>query len=204
MPVFITKNKSASVDGGFKMSIKKSIRIILIISSMIPVILVSVIAHGLLTNRLIDVNTQILQQTAKTSKSGLEAMIDTQRTEVSLLSIQKELMDTVNLSNHANKFSNDAVNELLQTRCNSYDECERISLYNIDHKVIASSDPSILGNNTDSDLTLTYMLATKDIAIGIGGLKPFNKLGKIVYVLEIGAPIIDVDNDVILGYVISN
>jgi len=58
---------------------------------MIPVILVSVIAHGLLTNKLISENTKILKQTAVTNVSGLKAMIDTQKTEVTLLSIQEEL-----------------------------------------------------------------------------------------------------------------
>ena len=81
------------------MSIKKSLRILLIISSMIPVILVSVLAHGLLTNRLIEINTQNLQRTAETSIYGLEAMIDTQRTEVSLLSIQEELIAAARQNN---------------------------------------------------------------------------------------------------------
>ncbi|MHB8130164.1 MAG: hypothetical protein ACYDEX_14320, partial [Mobilitalea sp.] len=94
------------------MSIKKSLRILLIISSMIPVVLVSVIAHGLLTNRLIAENTRNLQRTAVTSKSGLEAMLETQRTEVSLLSIHEELLESAKLSNKTGEFAPTSVNSL--------------------------------------------------------------------------------------------
>ncbi|MDF2943504.1 MAG: sensor-containing diguanylate cyclase/phosphodiesterase [Herbinix sp.] len=185
------------------MSIKKSLRILLVISSMIPVILVSVLAHGLLTDRLIEVNTQNLLRTAITNKSGLEAMLNTQRTEVSLLSIQDELIDSVMLSNSNNISSFEEANTLLKTRAEGYKNCERISLYNIHNEVIASSDASLIGVDTESDLTLIYMLATKNIAIGVEGLKTLTIGGKLTHTIDIGAPILDSVNDVIIGYVIS-
>ena len=66
------------------MSIKKSLSILLIISSIIPVVLVSVIAYGLLTNRLISAQSSDLKRMAETNRSGLEAMIERQKTEISI------------------------------------------------------------------------------------------------------------------------
>ncbi len=185
------------------MSIKKSLRILLIVSSVIPVILVSVIAHGLLTNRLVDLNTDNILRLAETSKKGLEAILETQRTEVSLLAIQEELADAVDSSNNNHAFPQKNVNELLQKRSSSYDNCERISLYNINNEIIASSDSSAIGSLTRSALTLNYMMATKSIAIAVDGIRPMIRNGDVVYVVEIGAPIIDPDSNVIHGYVIS-
>ncbi len=185
------------------MSIKKSLRIILIVSSMIPVILVSVIVHGLLTNRLVELNTQNILRLAKTSGSGLEAILETQRTEVSLLALQEDLADAAEASNTKRAFSLSTVNELLQKRSGSYDNCERISLYNINNEIIASSDSSVIGGAPRSELSLTYMLATKSIAIAVDGIRPMTKDGDVIYSLEIGAPIIDSENGSIQGYVIS-
>ena len=181
------------------MSIKKSLRILLIISSMIPVVLVSVIAHGLLTNKLIIENTLNLERTAATSTSGLEAMIETQRTEVSLLSIHDELLESAKLSNKTGELAPSSVNSLLLTRCRSYKDCERISLYNINNEIIASSNLSLIGEDTDS----TYMSATKSVALGVDGLKPLKISGATVYTIDIGAPILDSNTGSILGYVVS-
>jgi diguanylate cyclase (GGDEF)-like protein len=170
---------------------------------MIPVILVSVIAHGLLTNRLVDLNTQNILRLTETTKKGLEAILETQRTEVSLLAIQEELVDAVHLNNNNRAFSFITVNELLHKRFDNYDNCERISLYNIKNEIIASSDPSAIGGSTRSGLTLSYMLATKSIALAVDGLRPMASNGKIIYSVEIGAPIIDLENGVIQGYIIS-
>ena len=185
------------------MSIKKSLRILLIVSSMIPVILVSVIAHGLLTNNLVKLNTRSILRLTETSRQGLEAILETQSTEVSLLALQEDLVNAVNLSNINQSFSTLTVNELLQKRRNTYKNCERISLYNIRNEIIASSDPSVIGENTRSELSLTYMLATKSISLAIDGIRPMIKDGKVIYSVEIGAPIIDSENGTIQGYIIS-
>lgn len=185
------------------MSIKKSLRILLIMSSLIPVILVSAIAHGLLTNRLITINTQNLQRTAETSRRGLEAMIDIWRTEVSLLSLQDELIETVATSNKTGALAPDQVNHFLLSRRNSHKNCERISLYNLNNMVIASSDPSVIAGDTGSKLTLSYMKATGDIAVGIDSLKKVEKGNKTIYTLEIGAPVLSPGDKSILGYLVS-
>lgn len=185
------------------MSIKKSLRILLIISSIIPVVLVSVIAHGLLTNKLIDIQTEGLQRIAETNKIGLEAMLDTQIAEVSLLSIQSDLQKLVRLSDRSIKIAPEAANQLLQTRKESYTSCETISLYNTRREVIASSDPLKIGKSTGSDRTLSYMFDTKKVAIGVDGIKPFVKSDQTIYTIDIGGPIFDPDSHAIIGYVIS-
>ncbi len=185
------------------MSIKKSLRILLIISSMIPVIVISVIAHGLLTNRLMEINAQSLERTARTCSYGLEAKLQTQQTEVSLLAIQKELISAVLFSNAGNVYSNWTANGILKKRRSSYDHCERISLYNIYNEIIASSDSDMIGQAIGSDLTLSYMLATGNIAIAVDGIQQITKDGISMNCLEIGAPITDPLSGQICGYVIS-
>jgi diguanylate cyclase (GGDEF)-like protein len=185
------------------MSIKKSLRILLIISSMIPVILVSVIAHGLLTDRLMEINAQSLERTARTSSHGLAAKLQTQQTEVSLLAIQEELVSAVLTSNSGHAYSNWTVNSILQKRRETYDHCECISLYNMNNEVIASSDSELIGKTTDSELTLSYILATGSTATAIDGMHPISKNGSTIYCIEIGAPITDPISGYVCGYVIS-
>jgi diguanylate cyclase (GGDEF)-like protein len=170
---------------------------------MIPVVLVSVVAHGLLTNKLIDVNTHNLQRSAETSKQGLEAMLKTQQTEVSLLSIQDELTYLTTISNEGRDVAPDAVNKLLQNRKALYEHCERISLYNLDHEIIASSDPELIGTDTNSEITLSHMMKTKSIAVAVDNVKPLSKAGDIIYTLEIGSPIMEPGSNNVIGYVIS-
>ena len=186
------------------MSIKKSLRILLIMTSMIPLILVAIIAYVLLTNRLVETSTQNILRTAQTSKTGIESMIEIQRREVSLLSLQEDLMKAVQTSNRGGPIPLDNINALLQKRCNTLDSCEHISLYNINNEIIASSDPSFIGKETKSGLTLSYMLATKSTAIAVDGIRPFVKDGKVYYSMDIGAPIIDSDQGSIYGYIISS
>ena len=185
------------------MSIKKSLRILLIISSMIPVILVSVLAHGLLTNRLIEINTQNLQRTAETSIYGLEAMIDTQRTEVSLLSIQEELIAAARQNNVTGFLDAASVNAFLNIRCAGSKDCESITLYNQRFEAIASSNSDIVGSNANSELVLNYMSATQSIAVAVDGLKVLNQDGNKFYTIDIGSPIMDSVSGEILGYIIS-
>lgn len=185
------------------MSIKKSLRILLIVTSMIPVILVSVLAHGMLTNRLIKVTNDNLRQTAETSASGLKSMIETQSTEVSLLAIQEELIKSSKQSNEAGFYNPLSVNKLLKKRCSTYEDCLNITLYNAYKIIISSSDLTLLGTDPNTDLALDYMATTKKMAVGIGGIKPLVRGDKTVYTLDIGCPILDPTSGEIIGYVIS-
>lgn len=185
------------------MQIKKSLRILLILSSMIPVIFVSVLAHGLLTNKLIDVNTHQLKMIAETNIRGLSAMIDTQKAEVSLLALQDELIKAARLCNITGQAADQSVNTLLRGRSLSYDNYQYISLYDADKNIIASSDPVNIVSDVDHYQTLNYIDNTKSVAVGLGGLKPLTTSGHTIYTIEVGSPVLDPETNEIIGYVIS-
>ena len=187
------------------MSIKKSLRILLIISSIIPVVIVSIVAHGLITHRLIDVQTDSLKKIAETNRNGLEAMIETQRTELSLLSIQEELQGLAKLSNQSGPVSAQSANTLLKKRQSSYNSCEMITLYSADKKVIACSEPSNIGKDASTDLTLSYLYATKKFAVGVNGVQQYQKGDHTVCSIELGTPVFDSgsNSESIIGYIVS-
>lgn len=185
------------------MSIKKSIRILLIAASMIPVILVSVLAHGFLTNKLIDVNTDNLERTSITSIRGLESLIKNQQTEVTLLSLQDDLIEFARKSNRTGETFPNEINKLLKNRCSIYNDCEHILLYNKRQEIIAGSDSELVGTPPQAEKTLNYMFTTKNTAIGMDGLKLIDKNGASVYALDIGAPLLDPSSGMVLGYIVS-
>ncbi len=185
------------------MPIKKSLRILLIMSSMIPVIIVSVLVHGLLTNKLITDSARQLKLLAETNTSGLSTMINLQKTEVSLLSLQGELYQAVQQSNYEQKPAQSSLNTFLEERCKRYEHCERITLYNAKRQSIASSNPSLIGSNANIEQTMNYIDKNKTIAVALNGLQVMTDSGKTIYVIEIGSPIVDSNTNDIIGYVIS-
>lgn len=186
------------------MSIKKSLSILLIISSIIPVVLVSVIAYGLLTNRLISAQSSDLKRMAETNRSGLEAMIERQKTEISILSLQEPI---INILRHQeqDRRSSTYVNDLLKSRKNSNKDCIQMSIVNLDGTIISSSDSSAIGTDSQANLTLTYISATKSLSVAVGGISQMNFDGKDRYTIVFGSPIIDssIGSDKIIGYILS-
>ena len=185
------------------MSIKKSLRLLLIISSIVPVVFVSAFAHGLLTHRLSAVQRQNLQRIAETNTTGLKAMVEIQKTEVSLLAIQSDLLRIVQDSNDNDKLSPIDINRLLQSRKNYYPSCETISLYNKNKEIIASSNPSEIGQPTSYSLTLSYIDATRNIAVGVSGVQSLINSITPNYTIEIGSPLMNNTTDEVIGYIIS-
>lgn len=186
------------------MSIKKSLRIILIASSIIPVVVVSVIAHGLMTRRLLEVQTESLKRTAESNRTGIEAMLEAQKTEVILLSLQEELQLLVSTGSPADAKASDTAGRLLMVTKKNNACCESITLYNTDQIAVASTDSSMIGHDGRTDLTLSYLYATKNIAAGVSGIKPITQDDPTLYVLDIGYPIIDhSQGSKIIGYIVS-
>ena len=68
------------------MSIKKSLRTILIIFSFIPVVIITVIAQGLMSHRLVQTHKTNLTKAAEQNLLGLNAMLETHKTEIIMLS----------------------------------------------------------------------------------------------------------------------
>lgn len=186
------------------MSIKKSLRILLIITSMLPALLISVLAHGFITSRLMTIQTQNLQEIAKTNRNVLKAMLDTQSAEVSLLSIHDEFKYCLN-TNNTNIDYSQICNNLLKERKKIYKSCEMISLYNTNGKIVASSNTDYIGLENESKPTLTYLDASKKVAVGIGGMKQLKQNGKIIKTIEISCPIFKnrSKESKIVGYIVS-
>lgn len=185
------------------MSIKKSLKILLIISSMIPVLFLSVISHGLLTRRLITIQTQSLQRAAETYKTGLESMLDTQITEISLLALQDDIQQLVKDTNKDTPSSPNPVYLLLQDRKKQYPACEMISVYNSKMEIVASTNYALIGSKAENNPALTYMMETGRKAIGVGGINPVTDDNPSTYTFDIGTPIYDLVAHDNTGYIIS-
>ena len=112
----------------------------MIISSIIPVVIVSVIAHSLLSHRLLQVQKSNMIKAAELNRTGLEAMIETHKTEISMLSYDNNLITLVNENNSVNTDLISNVNSILQERKEVNPYCSVLKLYNKDRFVIGSSD----------------------------------------------------------------
>lgn len=185
------------------MSIKKSLQILLIISSIIPVMLVSVIAHGFLSNKLIAIQTENLHEVAETNRIGLEAMLESQKAQVSLLAIQSSMQNLALLSNQKKSVDPSLANELLNNRQKSQINCVNLSLVNLNNEIIASSDPNNIGQNCTSLLSLRYIAATGNIAVGLDGNSSNQQNGQAIYTFDIGCPVKNPGSKKLVGFIIS-
>lgn len=178
------------------MSIKKSLRIIMIISSIIPVVIVSLIAHGLMSHRLLQIQRTNLIKAAELNRSGLEAMIETHKTEISILTYDNRLLSLLNGNYSKDIVLISNVNQLLRDRKNLNPFCRALTLYNKDRYAIAGSDEEYLNSDGRLNLTLSYLFATKKPAIGVSGYMDGS--------IEIGYPIPDAaNNESLAGYIVS-
>lgn len=178
------------------MSIKKSLRIILIISSIIPVVIVSVIAQGLLSHRLLNVQKSNMIKAVELNRSGLEAMIETHKTEINMLSLDSNLIAFTKEVNQPSTSLTDSINKLLQNRIDINPYNKTLSLYNKDRFAIASTDINHIGSDNRFNLTLSYLFATKKSAVAVSGLSDGT--------IEIGYPILDNNlSNIPVGYIIS-
>ncbi|QHQ61190.1 EAL domain-containing protein [Anaerocolumna sedimenticola] len=201
------------------MSIKKTLRITLIIFSIVPIIIVSILAYQLIAGRLISIKRDNLNQLAVTNSNGLKAMVKNQQTEINLLAIQNQIYNlalynqsSVLLTKKGYKDIYKSAMELLKKRHAQYPSCSRITVYNTKFQAIASSDQSIVNTDYSDSITLSYIKATKCSASGVSGLiknpqlSPDNITNKTSsYCIEIGCPITMETNEssIIIGYIIS-
>lgn len=184
------------------MSIKKSLRILLIISSMLPVMLVLVIAHGLLTDKLINSNTAKLAQTASISINGLESLIDGKKSEVALMSMNPELISVLKQNRYDADFDKSKAELTLRTLISNCSDHELLCLYNLNNEIIACSN-SIYASSGDYLPDKTAFADAVGVMISSDGIKPVLINNHLLYKFDILAPVIDPDTDEILGYLIS-
>lgn len=184
------------------MSIKKSLRILLIISSMLPVMLVLVIAHGLLTDKLINSNTANLAQTASISINGLKSLIEGKKSEVALMSINPELITSLKQNRYDADFDKSKAELTLRTLISNCSDHELLCLYNLNNEIIACSN-SIYASSGDYLPDKTAFADAVGVMISSDGIKPVLINNHLLYKFDILAPVIDPDTDEILGYLIS-
>lgn len=196
------------------MSIKNSLRITLLVFSIVPILLLSALAYYLISGKLLSVKQDSLMHLAETNSYGLISLVQNQQTEINLLSIQEQVTELVANSTNADlldspKYKNNykQVTALLQKRFENYPSCMNITIYNINKTAISCSDESFAGSDYSNSLTLSYISATKSIANGVSGLIKYkSEDGKSKnYGIEIGCPIYNdsKENDSIIGYIIS-
>ncbi len=187
------------------MSIKKSLRIVLIVSSMLPVLIISMIAHGLITNRFVTMQNNNLQNLAVSNSNIISTLIETQQNEVSLLASQQELQMFIKSKGTADLFSSGTIDDRLHNWKSSFNHSEMLTLYNTDKKVIACTDSTMIDTDASNNATLSYLFTTKQTSVGVNGIQRNLKYGKPIYTLEIGSPILDVEegNGTLLGYIIN-
>ncbi len=195
------------------MSIRKTLRVTLILCSIVPLILVSILAYNLNTSRLINAKGDNLWQLAETNSNGLKALVENQKTEVTLLSLQNQIYNlALNSMQNANKKPNISTylsqngNNLLNSRFLLYPSCLDITLYNNAKQVVGSSNKEKIGSTYKDSITLSYISITRQTSIGVSGLiltKDNN--GNDVFCIEIGCPILlnSDSNNSIIGYLIS-
>lgn len=213
------------------MSIKKSLRITLILFSIVPVILVSILAYQLIAGRLITIKKDNLKQLAVTNSNGLKAMVKNQQAEINLLAIQNQILN-LSLYNQTSDLMNTLeyqkirkkATELLKKRHAQYPSCTRITVFNPKGQAVASSDGEFVGTDYSDSVTLSYIKATKSTACGVSGLiknsavlndtdgvsntDSISNTADVTessYCIEIGCPILSAGNggNAILGYIIS-
>lgn len=195
------------------MSIKKTLRITLILCSIVPLILVSILAYNLNTKRLISAKGDNLWQLAQTNSNGLKALVENQKTEITLLALQSQIYNLVQdnqtiITNKltTNKNNSKFGNKLLYNRSLLYPSCTDITLYNKDKYVVSSSNEEKLGMTYNDSVTLSYINITRQPSVGVSGLiSKKDDNNNDIFCIEIGCPIfLNGDgNDSIIGYLIS-
>lgn len=194
------------------MSIRSTLRKTLILFSIVPILIVSVVVFRLISSRMVAITGENLKQLATTNSNGLDALIDTQLTEVSLLATQGDIeylasiKDSISFE-HSNTSSEayNRVSDLLIRRSNIYSYSLGITVYNADRKAVVSSNKTFEGLSYKDSSTITYMGITGNTACGVSGLIEYHlDSDNKVYAIEIGCPIFDGnDTSVIKGYVVS-
>ncbi|MDF2473061.1 MAG: sensor-containing diguanylate cyclase/phosphodiesterase [Anaerocolumna sp.] len=193
------------------MSINSTLRRTLILVSLVPILIVMVLVFRLISDRMVAITKENLKQLAETNSNGLDALIETQLTEVSLLATQSDINKLVSQNDYFTyassadyKNTENRVSALLQHRSNTYPSCLGLTIYNQHKRAVVSTNEEIEGQIFNNSLTLSYMQTTKKSAQGVSGLINYGKkYSRSVYAIEIGAPIFDESSLHIIGYVVS-
>lgn len=178
------------------MSIKKSLQILLILSSIVPLIVISIVIYQLFSKQLIDELSKDMLNVAQSTTVNVEALLNNQITEVSLLATQGDVQLLVNESNKGHSIADSKVITILNSRQSICSSINYISVYNLNKEIVSSTDQSIIGSSSSNCLSLLYMLTTGDICTCVGGVNDNT--------FSIGSPIFDNHSRELIGYIVSN
>lgn len=184
------------------MSIKRSLRILLIISSMLPVMFVTVFAHGLLTNRLINTSTLKLAQLAKTGASGLDTLVTGRQTELSLLSAREELYQALRQDKNDLYYDKNKLSGLLLNYIDENGNHVYLTLYNLNNDLLACSDP-LYTPSSDYHPTLDDLKASSSAIISPDGITPIIINNILINKIDFYAPVRDPHTGELLGYLVD-
>jgi diguanylate cyclase (GGDEF)-like protein len=154
------------------------------------------VTQSLLSHRLLELQKQNLIKAAELNRSGLEAMIETHKTEINMLSLNSSILDLLNEYSLDDIELVNTVNQILKDCEKDNPCCEALTLYNKDRIAIASSDMDNVDDDGHMNLTLSFLYATKKPAVAVSGILDNS--------IEIGYPIPDADkNNPPIGYILS-
>ncbi len=185
------------------MSIKKSIRILLILSSILPVLLLSVLVVVLLSNHLVLENTQNLKKVAEANINGLSAIIATKQTQTSTIAYEQEIIDYIKQSNKSNELTSTLVNDYLEKQQLSCKDFLLIRLYNINNKMIACSNPIFLESFGKQNSSHYDIQPNKSPVLTTSDIQFFNTSSQTKPAFNISLPILDPNTNQPLGYIVS-
>lgn len=185
------------------MSIKKTLHIMLIIFSVLPILVGSIITYSYSTDKMLSIQKENLLQIANNSGNSLNAIIEAQKSEIELLVTQKQIKRLLKAHSYPDTIYLNEFNsamDLLNDRSNLYSYCDQISVYNKDNKMVLCSVTNSINKPNEEILDKMKSNPSKCqfsdtmIVPEYGGFK---------YNVNIGMAVLDSDKS-ILGYVITS
>lgn len=194
------------------MSIRNNLRITLLLLSIFPIILLSVLSYHMMSDRLIATEKSTLEQMAITDSQGLKTLLESKISEINLLAQESSIYDYTlyiaadSVHKKINNTLNQNATDFLLNRSNFLTGYENIRVFNKDNTVILSSNKQNINARISDNLTLSYMKATGNSASGLSGiLKIKQEDGSYLYYIEFGCPIKNRnDSKDIIGYLVAD
>lgn len=185
---------------------KAKLNTILIIFSIIPLVIITSITLFFYAKKSESERMSLLQSNAESGAQIFNCLIQTQATELSLLTKQIELINLCNLDNKSNKSNYALLYQISQKalwqklRLNPY--YKMLTIYNKNGEVINSTNSSELGKNYSTHPLIKKISQTKGNASFCTKTSYYPNPSTNDYFIEVGAPIFQDQNKEITGYAI--
>ncbi len=187
------------------MSIKKSLRIMLIIFSVLPLVIGSIFTYSYSTEKMLSIQKQNLLQVADNCGNSLNSLIEAQKAEVSLLVSQRSISSLLqtNSTDYNNYISYyDIVRDLLNDRRSLYTSCDRITIYNKDHEIIVCSDKDFKATHQPYKV-MQYKMEAYSSTCQIVEIPMSFDSSNSRYSIEVGMAVLNKTNTDIIGYIVT-